>query len=339
MDDLHALADSVREGQTILFLGQGVSCDYGDPGAELRLFNSIAAEIGSNAIELHQKDGLFILKNCSKRNVLSKLKPFYEQDFSNPLLQKIAEIPFHLYMVTTPDKSLENIFMQRNLLCKTDFYELCKEEIPAASAAAPLIYNLFGSVKGDARKNLFVDHFDLFEYVKAVYTPDSSLPDTLMSYFTKSKTDNIIFLGCNFDKWYFQLILHLLRIVDIESCKSLEGEPGEGEWRSIYKNGFRISFVNENPEAFIDRLHGCFNENELRKALPDNENNIEQFKEELLRLIDEGESYRVFSKIKKSNFKYEALNFNRLQSELAFGGSYETYQRLKVFVESISYSI
>lgn len=264
--DWEALKYSISQQQTIVFIGEGVTYNYQNPSNEMDSFNQIAEGLGDEALSLHQKDGLFILKKARKTRLMPKLNAFYGQDFQNPILEKLIEIPFHLLISITPDVTLKKAFLHKNYSFQHDFYKLNqKDKLEKPSGERPLLYNLFGCIEG-GKDDLYVEHRDLFNYVKSIYNPNSEPPDALLSYFTQERTDTIIFLGCDFDKWYFQLILHLLKIHTIESSTSLHESGFRSDWKSVYEEGFKINFITQEMANFVNELHAQFEPEELRQA-------------------------------------------------------------------------
>jgi len=334
--DWEALADSILDENTILFLGQGASINYENPQREQEEFDKILDDLKED-VNLHQKDGLFILKNSRKRrSIVRKLKEFYKEDFSNPVLEKIAEIPFHLIINLTPDVSIKQVFENKDFTFEHDFYELdTQKESPIPRKEKPLLYNLFGCIESKNRQNIFVEHQDLFNYLKSLYTANSSISATLKSYFTKEKTDNIIFLGCDFEKWYFQLILHLLQIQDIESNISLNPQNKKNDWHSVYQEGFKINFIAHDLKEFVDNLHEVFEEEELRKAKKTTYS-PEELKIKIKTFFEENKWAELFEIMEKSTLNYEKATFNKFKREFINGeGTTINFKdRLKIFIQS-----
>lgn len=174
--DWEYLSESIRDEKTVLVLGDSVTYNYANAQQEQNLLKDLQEEFGEDSINFHQKDGLFLLKNLQKSKLARRLKKFYEQDFSNPLLEKIAEMPFHLIISLTPDVSLKKVFEAKNYDFVHSHYKLNqRDELHKPQKAQPLLYNLFGSVEG-GKDNIYIDHQDLFGYLQSIYNPNSTLP-------------------------------------------------------------------------------------------------------------------------------------------------------------------
>ena len=264
------IADAVLKQKSILFLGGGVSINYQNPKNEAQFFENFVAENHSDILSYHQQDGFLVFRNADTKLLsLNKIRAFYEQDFSNELLEKIAEIPFHLIISLTPDLSLKKIFERKSFLHTHHYYrtKIRTEIDESPTAEKPILYNLLGCVKDD--ESLITSHYDLFSTVQSVYA-DKNLPEKITSVFNKDATKNIIFLGLEFDKWYFQLILHLLGI-NYDACiryAALQKELPEN-YQTLIETEFKINFAGKDLKSFVENLHQQFTPEQLRKPSAD----------------------------------------------------------------------
>jgi len=260
------IADTILRQKTILFLGHGTSINYQNPKHEAAFFQDFVGQRQADILSYHEQDGFLVFKNQDAKLLsLNKIRPFYEQDFSNPLLEKIADIPFHLIISLTPDLSLKKIF-ERKQFAHTHQYYRTKKRIEideSPTKEKPLLYNLLGCVKDD--ESLITSHYDLFNLVQSIYA-DKNLPEKITSVFNKEATKNIIFLGFDFEKWYFQLILHLLG-VNYDSCiryAAAQQNMSEAH-QTLIESEFKINFVSNDLESFVGTLHQQFTADKFRK--------------------------------------------------------------------------
>lgn len=335
------LAEAIIEGKTILILGEGITYNYKNPDNEENAFQELIQKYQDN-LSLHQKDGLILLRGegITRGDLGRALKKFYKQDFSNALLEKIALIPFHLIINITADTTIKKIFEKKELDFQHSYYKLNeKETLAEPNKNKPLIYNLFGCVEGGS-DYIFIAHNDLFNYIKSIYNPTSQPPDILKIYFDKKKTDNIIFLGCDLDKWYFQLILYLLNIQQIDRKLHLFNGNSNNNWKEVYEQGFNLSFINKNLDDFVNELYAQFPANELRQS--DKQENkasyIEELKTKLNNWLEEGSYDQIFQRIfSDENLKYDKMILRDLQKEMSFTITLKLIQRLAVFITTLSY--
>lgn len=82
-------------------------------------------------------------------------------------------------------------------------------------------------------------------------------------------TQNIIFLGFDFHKWYFQLILHLLKI-SYDPCIRYAAAQSQLDrpLQTLYESHFKINFESQDLEGFVSELHRRFKPEQLRRAAP-----------------------------------------------------------------------
>jgi hypothetical protein len=168
----------------------------------------------------------------------------------------------------TPDLALREAFERQNLPCFDQHYAT-KLKVPLhdlPTSARPLLYNLLGSIREP--QTMISSHADLLSLMQSVFG-DKNLPDELTTMFNGERTKSIIFLGFEFDKWYFQLILYILGI-RIESCwryaiaQSLPASHNQ----TLYEAQFEIEFVSNDLLDFVEQLCAQFEPHELRKPIP-----------------------------------------------------------------------
>lgn len=258
---------SINQQKCVLFIGPGVTINYQKPDREAVFLKQIAQQYHNEILSYHEEDGFLIFKDeNTKLLYLDKIRPFYEQDFSNTILDKISDIPFHLIISITPDLSLNRVFDTKRYGYIHGYYKgKVKQKLEfQPSSLKPLIYNLLGCIKAD--ESLITSHYDLFNLIQSIYA-DKNLPDEITSVFNRDITQNIIFLGFDFNKWYFQLILHLLRI-NYESCVRYAATQDLmcKHLQTLCESHFKVTFVSDNPGDFINTLHAKFSPEQLRKA-------------------------------------------------------------------------
>lgn len=258
---------SILEQKTIVFLGPGLTYNASQPGQEAQFLSQLAQQNQEKALAYHERDGFLIFPDKNAQLLcLDQITPFYEQFHIHPVLGKLAEIPFHLIIQLTPDMSLCKVFEDKDFDFVHHYYlHTRKIEISDAfHSERPLLYNLLGSVKD--YESLITSHFDLFNYVRSIYA-NNNLPEVLKEAFTSQETQNILFLGLDFEKWYFPLLLHMLRL-DFDPCiryAATQGTQVDGMAQILYESNFKISFVSDDIGVFIDNLHQQFDTDQLRK--------------------------------------------------------------------------
>ena len=261
--------DTIREEKCILFLGPEIFTDADGRTLEQQVNQFLELE-GGEEVRMYD-DGLFYFRERSRKTeVYYKLKSFYDQRFEKveALFEKIAQIPFHLIITINPDKIMEAVFQRLRFKYNFDF--LYKNQPPKElkklpDKQHPLIYNLFGSI--ERQESLVLTHDDLFDYLECVLQ-SNSMPQRLKHHVIND-VKNFIFLGIPFDKWYMQLLLRVLHMhKDIEFMKFAANEQLKPTVQTFCYEQFKIDFIPEQIDTFIDELHSKCVESEFIRTEP-----------------------------------------------------------------------
>jgi len=284
------IIDSIKKDKSVLILGpelvklhdnktmHQLICDY------LNVFNNERIK------RYYPNDELFFFEdNVSKLMVCSDIRKFYQQKFEIKLFEKIAFMPFPLIISLNPDLFLKDTFERYKFPVQFAYYSRSEVmDLKPISTDNPLIYNLFGTIEND--ETLILTHDDLFDFISWITAADK-LPQKMQEVINKSQ--NFIFVGFKFDKWYLQLILRMLNPQRLKYQFALESDL-LFETQTFYLDQFRLDFFNVGVEEFIDDLYNhCSEANMLRKKYSDNEK-LSSF---LNRLMIEGKVELVFEKI------------------------------------------
>lgn len=347
--NLDELYKSILRGKALIFVGSEATINFEKPQHEARSLQKIAEHLGEEYVTFLAQENLFVLKTTKEYDsvdILNDLEEFYKQDFSNPALEKLAEIPFHLFVCLTPDMTLPTIFERKGFQMMHAGYLLAESTVEdTPQAQKPLLYHLFGCIEGGGVENMLITHSDLFEYLQKIYTDNLKLrviQDNL------TKIERIIFLGCDFNKWYLQLILHFLQL-GVEKMPrrmkkfSLTEQTEIQTWQEVYESNFDIRFVNQNIGEFITKLHQLFKPEELRKSPATDTKTqgetVQIILQKLRNFIDATDYASYFELIdtNQNTLEYDKSIFNSLRNEYMSGRYTHDYpQRLRTFVGTIT---
>ena len=268
--DWNFVIDTIKRNKCVLFVGPQVYTDKDGVTLEEALCRALDARNPDNPyIRSHYYDGFFLFReNKFRSRVISQIRQFYNQPFPNAkgVFEKISEIPFPIIVTLTPDRLLSAVMKEKGVAHQCDFYHFSQ---PARQQEAPLgelpmVYNLLGWVEED--ESLVLTHNDLFGYLEAVFQGGKMNVDLKTELLQAS---NYIFLGLAYDKWYMQLLLRVLSLhVDGAKFERISPKPTlTRRTRSMYEDQFKIQFVDENVEFFVNELYQrCEKENLLRKV-------------------------------------------------------------------------
>lgn len=220
-------------------------------------------------IRTYYRDGFFLFReNKNRSRVISQLRQFYGQSFpeAEAIFEKLAEIPFPIVVTLTPDRLLSNMMRKKSIEHQCDFYHFGQSFRPLETPLndLPMVYNMLGWVEED--ESLVLTHNDLFGYLEAVFIGGRMNPDLKTELM---QANNYIFLGLPFHKWYMQLLLRVLSLhVDGAKFERISPKPTLTQrTRSMYEEQFKIQFVDENIEHFVNELYErCKKDNMLRKV-------------------------------------------------------------------------
>jgi len=296
--DWKTLADATLAQKTVLILGPEISINYNKPECMTDALNTIKQNCPAGLyLSFHEKDGFLIVGDRrAKIHAQNKVKDFYATGFGNEVLRKLAEIPFHLIISITPDLTMEQIFREKNFRFDSNYYsgKNLRAVDTQPTNQQPLIYHLFGSIE-DA-ESMLICYSDLYKYIKSVFAYEY-LPDHVKRQF-KGNAEHIVFLGLDFEKWYYQLILNMLG-VDEDPCMqyALSAQKFDGNVKSLYEEHFKITFVSRQIDGFVDQLHAAFSPQNLRQATE---------------AAQAQKKYNVTNIVKLLNAAYNATDFETL---------------------------
>ena len=205
--------------------------------------------------------------------IMSKITEFYRSREISSYHKLLSEIPFDIIISLSPDDLLhqacKNIGKEpvwRHYKGGNNLLEDAPSEI---STDNPLIYNLCGHYE-DKQSMLFT--FDnLFNFLRQFYQKPI-LPNFQRHI---KETNNFLYLGFAYDKWYIKLLLDVLnnfQDANARFSKSavLNFDPNKPDKQiDFFNKSFRLKFSPSDEREFINKLHHtCSKEGILFKPKP-----------------------------------------------------------------------
>lgn len=194
-----------------------------------------------------------------------KFEYFFDALEPTEIYNKIAQIPFHLIVSTSPDVLLKKAYDNQKFKCNPLYYNKFLnpkdiEQIP--DKEIPLIYNLLGYYED--WESLVLSFSDLFEFLSKILG-EHKIKGTLQSQLRFGQT--FLFLGFRFNSWYFRLLVRLLclseKAIQHASCTEVDNC---GNNIAFYSDELNFEFMNISSMEIIDLLLKKFSEkNELHK--------------------------------------------------------------------------
>lgn len=277
------IADDIEDGVAVLLLGPDVMLLHntapnpvaGEP-IEILQRDLYLQRIRQNpevAYNFYNREQFFLFKDSNskkkaKRSVCAithdpKWRPDQE------LLERVAAMQFPIVISVNPDTHLHETFECYGIQHQYDYYSVQENKtervFEAPTSANPILYNLCGSTE-DAN-SLVLDYHDLFKLIKNLLS-ETQFPQKL-KYALKNAT-TYIFLGFQFDRWYAQVMLHYLNMLDNEfdnssSNYSMFSEVAEDETLKFIVQQFNVKHIGANRADFDALFEECRHRNLLRK--------------------------------------------------------------------------
>lgn len=256
--DWDFILDTLKEGRCVFLLGPGMArLEAGKKPFFSSFVTSLDVANNPRIASYYERDEFFLFAHPQRQNkspVFYKLKQFYQDNaYWRKPYELLAALPFRLLINAGPDQFLAEVMQQEPVRKHTLAYfdrSQAQLKLPEFDKELPLIYNIMGRLEEE--ESLVLSHEDLFAYLEAALARDE-LPKGLMSELYDARS--FIFLGFNFDQWYVQLLLRLLRLHSGHGLRYATEQKFNADTLSICKDQFHIEFVGEDVIGFLQNLH------------------------------------------------------------------------------------
>lgn len=278
LEDWDDIINSIQEEKCVLFVGPESVMKAPGVSYHEELIKASAFQ-NNDYFKYLPRDEMFLLsQNFYRGKLVSRFKNYCQQNaFYDETYKKIAAIPFHTIIAVTRYPFLVQSFVNNNINFQHHWFSKvfdkskAEEDIDTPSAEMPLIYNLFG--RFDIDESLLLTHNDLFDYLTKLLS-ENAIP-TKLKEIVKSSNE-IIFLGFKFERWYVQLLLRLFELHDLnaqfERISLSSGE--EDDVLNVCKTDFKMNFISDNIDSFISTLYDKCNESGLKLRTPSGASNV-----------------------------------------------------------------
>jgi TIR domain/SIR2-like domain len=199
---------------------------------------------------------------------------FYEQyDTVSDTLHNLASLPFKLVINTSPGFSAEKAFRSVKSNTYVDFYDRtanAREDLPDATADAPILYGLYGSFAQPS--SMILSENDRLDFLISIISENPPLPTKLTSAFC-DPNQSFLFLGFNLGQWQLRMLMYaVLRKVQ-RSNKSfaleLERDGLDEEAILFYLSGHKVHFVDLDLPTLTKELHARVHVHEVAEVRHD----------------------------------------------------------------------
>ena len=205
----------------------------------------------------YPKDGLLVFDSPAKKNLLqfqfnSILKSMPPVDLKQ--IEKLAKIPISFFLSINPDDFLFDTLKSWGYNPRIEYYRgrqhgnITIDKEPTIEE--PLIYNLFGSLK--EYQSMILDYGDMHNFLQTIFKmPEWGLPPMVSKKIQDAST--FIFLGFDFNKWYTQLLLKIIR-KDEQTVILNEDPMLDSTVKDFLVQGFEVGFLDSGNDNMLDAL-------------------------------------------------------------------------------------
>ncbi|WP_339901116.1 toll/interleukin-1 receptor domain-containing protein [uncultured Cyclobacterium sp.] len=238
----------ISEGKCLVILGPDLLSESGE-----NINSKLAKFLNENTeeqVKYYPEEEMFKFANSNTKVMIEDdILEFYNQLEPNDTYRKIADIPFSIIINTAPDKTLNKAFEEKNLKFDYDHYRKKEAQKDPQRQHQTLIYNIFGDYTDI--NSIVLNFDDLFDYLHSIMG-DYDLNINIKS--ALRQPTSVLFIGFNFDKWYFKLLLKLIEIN--ENKRLYSHDIGQGGSKNFYSDEFKVEFFGDNtaPEI-ISEIH------------------------------------------------------------------------------------
>ncbi len=326
--NLDTLYNSIKGGTCILILGPDLVVRENEADGFFEHFIKYCAKQNKDVQSFYSDDGFFNIPQGSDLDSLKlDLFKFFNQCSSryNPLYEKIAQIPFHLIFMVSPDNCLQKWYQTKGYPHQAYSYHPKESKDQWAidkvdKNEPPLLINLLLDYNSEIEhvRDYILTYEDFIAFIAYFYR-NNPFPVPVLSAIKAAK--DIIFLGYRFDKWYWKLIFELFNFP--EPCYADERKVRKANfailntppasWNSnknFYEKQYNTVFENLSAKSFINHLYKKFKKNELRKPIHHvAAETAKDWAEEIIVFCKKSEMNRAFKKIDEYA-KYVELDAN-----------------------------
>lgn len=258
------IVDAIKCKNCVLFIGPEISTNKDGNS----LHEEFYVRISKPTLQYNQIDGFFMPNTEGK--LTNAIKLFYNEEFpktntnGRSLLEKLSQISFKLIIPVSPDSTINDIFETNNMNPIFSWYNGQVQDIAIDDKQdKTIIYNALGCATMDGR--YIFTHKQFNDYIKI---EDSKRIPTKIESIIKAEGVYYLFLGFNFNKWYYRLLMFALNIDNTKESFAFETKEKTQKIHQDYvKAQFNITFINSGYEEFASLLlHKC-SEKGLSKPL------------------------------------------------------------------------
>ncbi len=267
-DHWDKLLYGIERGECTLFLGPDLPLAL--PGGERRLpvrglSSRLSAELDGEDPGLEPRD----LARVAQRFLAQEDEVGLEMEVArwheelagerSSLHDDLAALPFRLIVTSGHDPLIETALREAGKTPAVERYHYRgrnQELLPEASAAAPVLFHLYGHA-GEP-PSMVLTETQLLEFLSALISRNPPLPNDLNAALTNGRL--FLFLGFGLDRWHLRILLHVLKVLRrgsrafaIETREQDAGASADGAVL-FYRENFKAEIHYQDVLEFAREL-------------------------------------------------------------------------------------
>ncbi|SDE59353.1 SIR2-like domain-containing protein [Pricia antarctica] len=261
-EELLNLIDKINTEKCIVILGPHLATK--DEGSILTELNTKLSDV--DKVTYYKDEDVLGIAAKTRNNFLQpKINAFFDEYQPNEVYELLSEIPFSLVINTAPDKFLLKAMKDKGISPSYSYYhkglpvENYEHNFEKAEESEDRItthiYNIFGDY--NFHGSLVLTFKDMYEYLYSIMQKDN-LDVELRTKIHDAET--VLFFGCSFDRWYFQLFFQLfLQIMDFDDDSDILNsnnlDPKKLNTKNFIMNEFSMDFFEDDASKAIKVLN------------------------------------------------------------------------------------
>ena len=261
--DFDDLIKAIEFGNCILFVGPEISVDENGDSLHYNFFKSIS----NKKRRYNEHEGFFM--PGSETRLINPARDYYSNKFqednviAKTVLKKLAQIPIDLVVSLTPDDTMHQIYRSYNIGHTFAYYTGTKHEDIEFSGNRPILYNALGAASENGR--FIYTHKQFNDYIKNDI--EAKFPFEIENKIKKEDTTHYLFIGFDFNKWYYKLLMYELNLLPEVDSFTFDASRTEEINREFIYQQFNITFIEAKHRDFTDLLLQKSKEAGLTKPL------------------------------------------------------------------------
>ncbi len=264
-EELLNLIDKINTEKCVVILGPHLAT-IDDTSIVTELHKTLFEQLKQRDVTYYEDEDVLGMTGKTRNNFLQpKINAFFDGYKPNDVYELLAEVPFTLVINTAPDKFLVKAMKDKGVTPSYSYYhkgipvekyehnfEIVEE---SEDKITTHIYNIFGDYNHHG--SLVLTFKDMYEYLYSIMQKDN-LDIELRTKIHDAKT--VLFFGCSFDKWYFQLFFQLfLQIMDFDDdsdvLNSNDLDAKRLKTKNFIMNEFSMDFFEDDASKAIEVLN------------------------------------------------------------------------------------